>query len=502
MAAAHDLPHAQKAASATAEANGWDAPIDTEVTTGTYQPLASLAIDKRFAPDTTGAMNAAKVTLKSTAELYFASILLGRDSLPISRSATAARAELASFSIGSRLLSLEGGVANSVLSGLLGSSISLSVMDYNALANAQVDLFQYSNALKSRLNLTAGSFNQVLATKMTAADALGGIADVLNANGNTAAATAMQTVAKAAGDTKIEMGSLMNLGPYGDQDYLNPSGGAGVSVSALDLATAALGIAQGGHQVQFDLATGVPGITSVTAKLAIGQRPANSPWIAITDKNDVIVRTAQARLWLSIQVAPVGSALAGVASINVPLIVELASAEAKLADIECGATPADNSATLSVQPSIGQAALASLNYSDLTDFEKPLDLRSFTLVNSLLIKVSGFANIKLGGVTWQDVSFSGSDIAAGTVKTVKTGDLVQGVFSSLLGKLDLSVKLLGLGIGLGQSPVTAALDASLSSVAAPLDGVVDGLTGLLGLGLGEADVRVNGLRCNAVALVR
>ncbi len=132
----------------------------------------------------------------------------------------------------------------------------------------------------------------------------------------------------------------MDLGPYGDQDYLNPDGGSGVTVSALDLATAALGIAQGGHQVQFNLATGVPGLTTITATLAIGQRPSNSPWIAITDKNDVIVRTAQARLYLDAQVAPAGSALAGVASIDVPIFVELASAQAKLASIQCGATPA------------------------------------------------------------------------------------------------------------------------------------------------------------------
>jgi len=502
MAAASDLPHADAAANATAEANDWDAPLTADVKTGIYQPTASIPIDKRFAADTTSSMNAAQVTLKSSADLYFASLLLGRSSLSLSRTATASRAELASFSIGSRLLSLQGGIANSVLSALLGSSVNLSVMDYNALAGTQVDLFQYSNALKSRLNLQAASFNQTLSTKMTTSDALSGIADVLNSNGNTSAAHAMQTIADAAGNQKIEIGNLMDLGPYGDQDYLNPNGGSGVTVSALDLATAALGIAQGGHQVQFNLATGVPGLTKVSATLAIGQRPANSPWIAITDKNDVVVSTAQARLWISIQVAPAGSALAGVASINVPVIVELASAQAKLAEIDCTGTPSDHSVTLSVQPSIGQAALASLNTSDLTDFEKPLDLRSFTLINTPLISVSGFANVKLGGVTWQSVKFSGTDITSGTVKTVKTNDLVQGVFSSLLGKLSLTVKLLGLGIGLGQGPVTAAVNSTLSAVAAPLDGVVNSLTSLLGVGLGEADVRVNGVRCNAVALVR
>lgn len=502
MSAAHDLPHAQTAASATAAANGWNAPIATQVTTGVYQPLASLAIDKRFAPDNSTSMNAVKVTLKSTADLYFASVLLGRNALPISRTATAARAEMASFSIGSRLLSLQGGVANAVLSGLLGSTVSLSAMDYNALAGAQVDLFQYSNALKSRLDLTAGSFNQTLATKMTTSDALNGIADVLNSNGNSSAAHAMQTIANAAGNQKIEMGSLMDLGPYGDQDYVNPGGGSGVTVSALDLATAALGIAQGGHQVQFDLATGVPGLTKITATLAIGQRPSNSPWIAITDKNDVVVRTAQARLYLDAQVAPAGSTLSGVASIDLPVFIELASAEAKLSSIGCGATSADNSVTLSVAPSIGQAAIASLNVAALDDFTTPETLDYAPLVNTALIKATGFANTQLGGVTWQEVSFNGSEIAAGTVKTVKTSDLMKSLFSTLLGTLDLKVNLLGLGLGLGKGPVTTALDSTLSTVATPLDGVINSLTGLLGLGLGEADVRVNGVRCNAVALVR
>lgn len=502
MAAAHDLAHAQTAAAATAQANRWDAPVATEVTTGTYRPLASLAVDKRFAPDNSVSMNAAKVTLKSTADLYFASVLLGRNSLSISRTATAARAELASFSIGSRLLSLQGGIANALLSGLLGSTVSLSVMDYNALASAQVDLFQYSNALKSRLDLTGGSFNQTLATKMSTADALGGIADVLNANGNSSAASAMQTLANAAGSQEIEMGSLMNLGPYGDQDYLNPNGGSGVSVSALDLATAALGIAQGGHQVQFDLTTGVPGLTKVTATLAIGQRPSNSPWIAITDKNDVVVKTAQARLYLDAQVAPAGSALSSVASIDVPVFIELASAQAKLSSIQCGATSADNSATLSVAPSIGQAAIASLNVAALDDFTSSETLDYASLIDATLIKVKGFANAQLGGVTWQDVRFSGNEIASGTVKTVKTGDLMQSLFSTLLGTLDLKVTLVGLGLGLGSGPVKSAVNSTLSTVAAPLDGVINSLTGLLGLGLGEADVRVNGVRCNAVALVR
>jgi uncharacterized membrane protein len=158
--------------------------------------------------------------------------------------------------------------------------------------------------------------------------------------------------------------------------------------------------------------------------------------------------------------------------------------------------------TLSVAPSIGQAAIASLNVAALDDFTTSETLSYASLINASLIKVTGFANTQLGGLTWQDVSFNGNEIASGTVKTVKTGDLMQSLFSTLLGTLDLRINLLGLGLGLGNGPVKSAVNSTLSTVATPLDGVINSLTGLLGLGLGEADVRVNGVRCNAVALVR
>ncbi|WP_204337686.1 hypothetical protein, partial [Klebsiella pneumoniae] len=71
--------------------------------------------------------------VNSKADLFFGAAILGKPQIDISRTATAASAQLASFSIGTRLLSLQGGVANSLLSALTGSQINLSVMDYNQL---------------------------------------------------------------------------------------------------------------------------------------------------------------------------------------------------------------------------------------------------------------------------------------------------------------------------------------------------------------------------------
>jgi uncharacterized membrane protein len=140
MSAARDLPRAHAAATATAEANL--ANVATETVTGLYIADAALKPAARFTPSPAGP-NAARVTLKRPSSLYFGRWIVGRDTVQLTRTATAAISAdppRAMFSIGSRLAALDGGVANALLSGLTGSSVSLSVMDYNRLADARVNL--------------------------------------------------------------------------------------------------------------------------------------------------------------------------------------------------------------------------------------------------------------------------------------------------------------------------------------------------------------------------
>jgi uncharacterized membrane protein len=499
VSAATNLDRAQAAAQATADANNWPSPVTAAAATGTYMPDPNIALGDRFVAG--GASpTAARVTLSSTADLYFASLLLGRSNVPISRTATASRAQLASFSLGTRLAALQGGMANAVLSALTGSSVNLSVMDYNALASAQIDLFQYVSALKTRANISAASFTDTLESNVKTSDALGAILDVLTAQRNNGAGSAMTALVNAANGTRISAGQLVNLGPYGNQDYVNLSGGSGAMVSALDLASAVLQLSQGGRQVQFNLNLGVPGITSATAWLAIGQRPANSPWIAIAGDNTVIVRTAQARLYVDFKVAP-SSPIGGVVSLDVPVIVELASAQAKLSSISCSGN-GDNSVAVSVAPSVGAVALGQVNVANLNDFEDNLAISQANLISILLLQVTGSSNVNIGGNDWQNVSFTASDISSGIEKTVQTQDIAATTFSSLLGNLSVTVKILGLGLGLDQAGVKSIVQTTLSGVATPLDSSINGLTSLLGVGLGEADVRVNGVRCNMAALVQ
>ena len=143
--------------------------------------------------------------------------------------------------------------------------------------------------------------------------------------------------------------TLIDLGPYASQDHAPLGGALQVRVSALDLASAVLQLAAADRQVRFQLAAAAPGLLDTNVWLAIGDRPNNSPWIAITDAESVIVRTAQARLYVETNVAA-SSLIAGVAQVRLPVLVELAAAQAQLAEISCPLSGRGGDVTLSVSP--------------------------------------------------------------------------------------------------------------------------------------------------------
>ena len=496
LAAMQDPAQAQMLAQSTVSGNRWPENTDVVVTRGEYVSDRAIPPAERFRANAPEA-NAVHVNVTSSAPLFFGRLFIPEGRMTITRQAVAAQTRMASFQIGSRLLALRGGVANDLLSGLTGSSVNLSVMDYNALLQADVDLFSYMDALRTRLELEAASFERTLGARVDAPIALEALADAL-AQTDGRAARAMRRIAEASDNAGVlrRLDQLIDLGPYGAQDHAL-DGQAQVRVNAMDLAGAILQIAGGDRQVRLQLGAALPGLASTDVWLAIGERPNNSPWLAITDNSDVIIRTAQMRLYIEASVRP-GGAL-GLAHVRVPVLTEMASAQARLSDIRCGFSGAQRQVTLAVAPSIGSLTLGEIDTRRLDDFRTPLRAERATLAHTAVLQVEGYARIELGGQQWQNVRFSGAEIDRGVVKTVSTRDAARATLSSLLGETDLSVRVLGLGLGVG--PVTSALRGALTGMAAPLDELVNGLTDLLGVRLGEADVRVNGVRCGGAALV-
>ena len=499
ITAANDIGRAQIAAEATVAANGegWRTPPRTTVTLGRYAADGAVPVKARFQPTALGP-DAVKVSVASEAELFFGAVLLGRPSVPIRREATAARADLASFSIGSRLASLKGGLANALLGDLTGSQVNLSVMDYDALADADVSLFDYLDAVSTRLDLKGPTYDQVLQADLTTGQALQALADALSASGESQAASATRTLALSAGDrTPAHLDAVASLGPYGDQDHVAGGSAATVALSAMDLAQAVLQAGNGDRQVHLDLGATVPGLADTDVWLAIGEPMNNAPYMTVTQDKAVVVRTSQARLYVDAKLAGSGL-LGGLAQVRLPVLVELASGEARLKEIDCGR----KTASLEVKPSIGSLKIGDIDLAALDDFKRPLTVSRAKLVKAPLFGVSGKSDVALGGASWQTVSFTSAEVKAGAVKTVKTNDTLAAATASLLANLDLQVDFSSLiHVGLSEAAILATLKPLLAAAATPLDGVITALTDLLGLGVGEADVRVNGLRCGVAALV-
>ena len=496
LAAAADPSNADALARAEVASTAMPGTITTTTVAGHYDDDTSVAPADRFTAGADSA-NAVRVTLSTPAPTYFARIF-GLRSIPLSRTATAAQINLASFSLGSRLAALNGGIVNQYLSALTGSSLSLSVMDYNALAGANIDLFGFLDALRTSASISAGSYNSALDATVTTGQILSAAATAAQQNGDVAAAAALRLLGAQSPGQTLKLAALIDPGLLGDQTEVAPGT---TKVNVLDLVTAALQTASPTRQVALDLGAGVPGLAATKVIVAIGDRPENAPWLAVTADGDPIIRTAQARIYAQVTVG--GAALPGIGglvSINLPLYIEMASAEARLKAIDCST---DSGRGITVEAKTGPASIAigTVDTSHLQDFTTPLTVSKATLVHALLIDVTGKAVVDLGAAEdWQPMVFTAAQVANADIETVSSGSAVQGLTASLIQNLQLNVSVGGI-LSLPVGPIVSAVGSQLTLIAPALDSLIDMVTGTIGVHYGQADVRATGMRCGTPALV-
>ncbi|MFC5389446.1 TadG family pilus assembly protein [Brevundimonas bullata] len=482
MAAAHDLARADAAAHATASANLSDVQT-VDVVKGAYVADGRIKPKDRFLAGAADP-NAARVEVTAPAPLFFGRWVLQRDSLAVRRTATAAipgGQPQAMFSIGSRLASLDGGLANALLSGLLGSNVSLTVMDYRALAGAQVNLLQFSDALATEIGLTAGDYDALLKQEVTAGQALKVLESIAGAD----ARSALSKLTRAPVDAKLKLKDLIGVeadAQHGLRQALN------ADVSALDLIMASLETANGDRQVALDLGARA-GLADLDIMLAIGERPNKSPWLTITSKGEPIIRTAQTRIYLK---ATTAQSLAGLAQVKLPILIEAASSEARLSRINCVGAP---SVTVAVRPGVARARIGAIDETKLKNFKASLISSDATILSALagLVTITAHADLNIADLNWQEAAFNSVDISNQTTKSVRSRGFVNGLIVSLLQELKPNVALGPLFVGLGD--LAKAVGVLLTPLGPVLDGVVQPLLDLLGLKLGEADVRVHGVQC-------
>ncbi|MFC3441595.1 pilus assembly protein TadG-related protein [Sphingobium rhizovicinum] len=452
---------------------------------GAYVADSTVAVENRFQAGVTG--GATRVEVQRRAPLFFGRLLVGRDGVDLAARAVAARSDAAAFSLGTGLASLSGGVPNMLLSNLAGTELNLSVMDYNGLVSANLDLLRIADALKVRTGRDGDAYGALFDQQIPLSVLLSAMADTV---AGSPAATTLLTLANRIPGRTVRLSDIVDLGPM-----RNATSGAGqpnILLDAFSLLRMVLS-PPSGTAVPMDLHVGVPGLTSTRLMLVTGEGQSRSPLISVTSKKDVVLRTAQTRIYLESTVA---SVLAGIASVRIPLYVELAAAEARLSDITCG----DNGGvTLAVTPSVGSAALADVDVNALTNFSTPANPRAALLAQTLGTRITAYTNIALGGAHAQTVFFSPSEISAQQAKTVSTQDLTQGIAASLTSKTQVQVSVLGITVS--NSPLSPLVGALLGTTAPLLDGVLNSVTATLGVRVGTAEVRVHQRRCGIASIV-
>ncbi|MGB3448140.1 MAG: pilus assembly protein TadG-related protein [Xanthobacteraceae bacterium] len=497
IVAASNLAKAESAARATVVDNAYPADALISVELGTYTPSAALAPPARFVTPASGRANAARVTVQTQTPLFFGRLFAGSDHFTIRTAATAASTAVASFAIGSRLLALDGGLLNAVLGSMLGTSLSLSVMDYRALADAKIDALDFLSALATKANLTAGTYADVLDSNVKIGDVVSALLTAQQAAGGVNAATgALQQVslALAGVTTKVVPGRLIDLGPYRDLST-GQKPQTGVNLSTLDVLNAAAAVANGAHQVATGATLNLPGIASVSLTATVGEQPQGSSWITV-GMQGASVHTAQTRVLLLVKLIGSGS----VSEVNLPIYVEVASGTATLDVVSCG-YPDVNSSTvrLGVTPGIVDAWIGNVSVADMNNFTSKPNPGPATLVDLGAIKVSGKAHAGIGNTTPTPVTFSYADIRAMTKKTVTTTNFTQSLTASLLGDLSLNVQVGPLGLpipGLG-----GLVSGIIGGATGSIDQLLAQVLATLGVGIGQADVWVTGVRCDRAVLV-
>lgn len=496
IAAASRLDDPHGAALATMTANGVLVPDHGDVTVlpGRYLGEAGLAPNKRFQPGATP-VNAVRLSYRTTGSRYFAGAIIPPPQIGVE--AVAATSAQAAFSIGSRLLELDDGVANSLLSSLLGGGISLSVMDYNALIGADVGLLSFLDALALEIGLTAGSYGQALHTQVTAAQIARALSKAEGIDGTARAALAKLAMqASTANAARLSLSSLIGLGDKDGQLARAALDRIDADIGVMELLMTSAIVAGKGRQVALGSALSVPDLLSVKIDLAIGEPPQHSFWFTVGSGGE-LVRTAQTRLRL---VAEIGGVLGE--RIRVPLYLELAHAEARLLSVTCPGGRDDPRVAIEARPGVVNLYLAEVDPSKIGNFASPVPRSPAVLLQvPLLATVTGQAQVEIAETGYKTLVFSAADIAAARVRQASTTQPLASLTGSLFSSLSLKLSVVGPGIGLPGN-LLGTVGGLLVAATGALDAALITLLETLGVSIGQADVTVHAADCGRAVLVQ
>ncbi|USA43597.1 pilus assembly protein TadG-related protein [Spongiibacter taiwanensis] len=289
---------------------------DIAVALGRTQRVSdgSGGFDRQFVADATG--KAIQVTLTRTipASLFQQLWPTTPSSISLSRSSVAQACEpTAQLSMRSNLVSVnsdDSALLNSLLGGMLGTSLALGVGDWQNLVNTDLNLLNFMDALATEMSLDVGDYDGILSTEITVGDLLDVAADVLQDGGNTAAVSALGLLSDSIplSTPAIELVDILKIQSGAEEAALN------TNVQVMELVQAAIQLANS----ESGLAAEIPlnlGVATAYLTLKVVEPPqfsavGNPEFAKINPygSDAIYVRSATVKAFASVEV-PLASSL-------------------------------------------------------------------------------------------------------------------------------------------------------------------------------------------------
>jgi len=389
------------------ECGNWQAGQASAGSTGCFT-----GTDDHFLPGGTP-FNAVRVRIRQSPTALFG--FLSGDRTICVQAVAAQQQPQAALNIRSTLAEVDASqspLLNAVIGGLLGGTLNLGLVGWNGLLNTNISLLEYLDALAVKLNISAGNYDSVLQTEVTAGQLLEAAITVLQRQNATTPGATLDAAISAIREiiaqikispTPLKLGELLNL------QSGTPAAGLEATLQVFKLVEGVVQLANSHSAVAATVNLPILGLGSVLVKTKVIEPPQVSaignPALARLNPlgpDQIFVRTAQIRTLISIelgtltsvvtdllnaifaQLAPITSFLNSVLHLNLvqalgnflggvlcPLLAACPSVDVIYAKI-APATHID----LGIEAASGQAYIS--DYSCVSEIEKSLTVPANT----------------------------------------------------------------------------------------------------------------------------
>ncbi|NGY05499.1 pilus assembly protein TadG-related protein [Solimonas terrae] len=414
-------------------------------------------------------------------------------------SATAEQPALASFRLGTTLLTLDQGGLNQLLTALLGTNVNLSLVGYQGIAQARVNIAN----LMVAANVT--NVNDLLALKTNLPGALKILGNALSLASDATSGTAGGLISGLA--TQSFTGSSPVTNYFGQAlnglgSALNPTVSTTLSaipfVDGLGLLTALGTTASKGNTIQVPVTTTVPGVASLGVFLKVLQpeQPSNLPGRAGYSSSGTPFTTAsssQIVTQIRILLNGIDLGIISLANVRLAIDVQAANGNSILTRVSCPYAGNPASATIQTTASLLTATVGTFSGSATAQpVNGPSSGAVITAVNIPLVlslSITTTVGTRTFGTTVTQTG-SGPTFPV-ALPTISSAQNLTTVVSSLLSSnLSITLNVLGLPISLSVGNILSAI---LTPVVSLLDGVLDPLLNALGVKTGVAGVTLDSI---------